>query len=82
LVLDAVIDQTQDESGRLAMLEMKIRDGLKYVVSVPNMFRFEKKFYEQRAEGMISAEQIKTLIAEVENNIYGGLVEELALHKW
>ena len=82
LVLDAVIDQTQDESERLAMLEMKIRDGLKYVVSVPNMFRFEKKFYEKRASGMISAEQIKTLIAEVENDIYGGLVEELALHKW
>ncbi|ANU18411.1 oligoendopeptidase F [Planococcus maritimus] len=82
LVLDAVIDQTQEESERLAMLETKIRDGLKYVVSVPNMFRFEQQFYGQRASGMISAEQIKTLIAEVENDIYGGLVEELALHKW
>lgn len=82
LVLDAVIEQTADENERLAMLEMKIRDGLKYVVSVPNMFRFERKFYDQRAEGMISAAQIKKMIAEVENEIYGGLVEELALHKW
>lgn len=82
LVLDAVIEQTTDESERLAMLEMKIRDGLKYVVSVPNMFRFERKFYDQRAEGMISAAQIKTMIADVENDIYGGLVEEFALHKW
>ncbi|MDE0584041.1 M3 family oligoendopeptidase [Planococcus sp. A6] len=82
LVLDAVIQQTTDENERLAMLEMKIRDGLKYVVSVPNMFRFERKFYEQRAQGMISAEQIKTMIAEVENDIYGGLVEDLALYKW
>jgi len=41
LVLDAVIEQTKDENERLAMLEMKIRDGLKYVVTVPNMFRFE-----------------------------------------
>lgn len=82
LVLDAVIQQTHDENERLAMLEMKIRDGLKYVVSVPNMFRFERKFYDQRAEGMISADEIKTMIADVENDIYGGLVEELALHKW
>nr|WP_254178182.1 MULTISPECIES: M3 family oligoendopeptidase [unclassified Planococcus (in: firmicutes)] len=82
LVLDAVIEQTTDENERLAMLEMKIRDGLKYVISVPNMFRFERKFYEQRAEGMISAEQIKTMISEVENDIYGGLVEDLALYKW
>lgn len=82
LVLDAVIEQTTDENERLAMLEMKIRDGLKYVVSVPNMFRFERKFYDQRAEGMISADEIKTMIADVENDIYGGLVEELALHKW
>ncbi|MDN5708873.1 MAG: M3 family oligoendopeptidase [Planococcus sp. (in: firmicutes)] len=82
LVLDAVIQQTTDENERLAMLEMKIRDGLKYVISVPNMFRFERKFYEQRAQGMISAEQIKTMIAEVENDIYGGLVEALALYKW
>ncbi|MEZ0481590.1 M3 family oligoendopeptidase [Planococcus sp. SSTMD024] len=82
LVLDAVIEQTTEEHERLAMLEMKIRDGLKYVVSVPNMFRFERKFYEQREGGMISAAQIKAMIAEVENEIYGGLVEELALHKW
>lgn len=82
LVLDAVIEQTTDENERLAMLGMKIRDGLKYVVSVPNMFRFERKFYDQRAQGMISADDIKTMIADVENDIYGGLVEELALHKW
>ncbi|MFC4713483.1 M3 family oligoendopeptidase [Planococcus dechangensis] len=82
LVLDAVIERTKDENERLAMLEMKIRDGLKYVVTVPNMFRFEQKFYDQRTDGMISAQEIKTLIADVENEIYGGLVDDLAVYKW
>lgn len=82
LVLDAVIERTKDENERLAMLEMKIRDGLKYVVTVPNMFCFEQKFYDRRVDGMISAQEIKSLIAEVENEIYGGLIEDLAVYKW
>lgn len=82
LVLDAVISQTASEQEKLAMLEIKIRDGLKYIVTVPNMFRFEQRFYEKRKQGPLTAEEIKTLITESENEFYGGLLDELAVYRW
>ncbi|WP_019415171.1 M3 family oligoendopeptidase [Paenisporosarcina sp. TG20] len=82
LVLDAAIDQSVNEMERLALLEMKITNGLKYVIMVPNMFEFELKFYEKRKKGLLTTEEIKNLIIEVENDVYGGLIEDLDPYKW
>ncbi len=46
------------------------------------MFQFELKLYEQRKNGLLTAEEIKSLHAEAENDLYGGLIEELNVHKW
>lgn len=82
LVLDAVIDQTTNEQEKLALLEIKIKNGLMYVGTVPNMFRFEQDFYEKRKNGPLTVEEIKSLLSEVENSFYDGQIEDLALYKW
>lgn len=82
LVLDAAIEQTTDENEKLALLEVKIKDGLKYVVSVPNMFRFEQEFYNQRKNGPLTVTEINQLIKEVESDFYGGIIEGSAPYKW
>ncbi|WP_165843710.1 M3 family oligoendopeptidase [Planococcus halotolerans] len=82
LVLDAAIEHTEDEKEKLALLEVKIKDGLKYVVSVPNMFRFEQEFYARRKNGQLTAEEINNLIKEVESDFYGGIIEGSAPYKW
>ena len=82
LVLDAAIEQTADANEKLALLEVKITEGLKYVVSVPNMFRFEQAFYEKRKDGLLTAEEIYELNAKAENDFFGGRVTDLASYKW
>lgn len=82
LVLDAAIEQTTDEKEKLALLEVKIKDGLKYVVSVPNMFRFEQEFYARRKHGQLTVDEINDLIKEVESDFYGGIIEGSAPYKW
>lgn len=82
LVLDAVINQTTNELEKLALLEIKIKNGLMYVGTVPNMFRFEQAFYEKRKNGPLNVEEIKLLLSEAENSFYEGEIEELALYKW
>lgn len=82
LVLDAVINQTSNELEKLALLEIKIKNGLMYVGTVPNMFRFEQAFYEKRKNGPLNVVEIKLLLSEAENSFYDGKIEELALYKW
>lgn len=82
LVLDAVINQTTNEKEKLALLELKISNGLKYIGTIPNMFQFELKLYEKRKKGVLTAEEISNLIAEAEENLYEGLIEELNVYKW
>ncbi|MGG3943683.1 M3 family oligoendopeptidase [Peribacillus psychrosaccharolyticus] len=82
LVVDAVIKQTTSKEEKLALLEMKISNGLKYVGTIPNMFKFEQEFYEKRKANVVTAEEINTLISKAENELYDGLIEDLAVHKW
>ncbi|WP_282019463.1 M3 family oligoendopeptidase [Planomicrobium okeanokoites] len=82
LVLDAAIEHTEDEKEKLALLEVKIKDGLKYVVSVPNMFRFEQEFYARRKHGQLTVKEINNLIKDVESDFYGGIIEGSAPYKW
>lgn len=82
LVLDAVISQADSDEEKLALLEIKIIEGLKYLVTVPNMFRFEQRFYEKRKEGLLSAEEISSLLIETENVFYEDSIEEPAAYQW
>lgn len=81
LVLDAVIEQSAGED-KLAMLETKINEGLKYVGIVPNMFRFEQRFYSERKQGPVSSARIAALMREEEAGFYGNLLDEAAPFKW
>ncbi|WP_335873055.1 M3 family oligoendopeptidase [Bacillus sp. 2205SS5-2] len=82
LVLDAAISNARDEREKLALLEKKVINGLKYISMIPNMFIFEQKLYEKRQQGLLSAEEIKALMLETEKELYGDLIQEFDLMKW
>ncbi len=81
LVLDAVIEQSAGEE-KLAMLEIKISEGLKYVATIPNMFRFEQCFYSERRQGPVSSDRITELMREEDARFYGGVLAEPDPYKW
>ncbi|HCN59183.1 MAG TPA: oligoendopeptidase F [Exiguobacterium sp.] len=81
LVLDAVIEQSAGEE-KLAMLEIKISEGLKYVATIPNMFRFEQCFYSERRQGPVSSDRITELMREADARFYGGVLAEPDPYKW
>lgn len=82
MVMDAAIERAENDREKLALLEMKISNAIKYIGTIPNMFRFEQKFYEQRKSGLVSPEEIKRLLTGTESELYGGLLEELDEHRW
>lgn len=81
LVLDAVIEQSASEE-KLAMLEIKISEGLKYVGTIPNMFRFEQRFYSERRQGPVSSDRIAELMREEDARFYGDVLTEPDSYKW
>ncbi|MDW2885905.1 M3 family oligoendopeptidase [Exiguobacterium artemiae] len=81
LVLDAVIEESAREE-KLAMLEIKIQEGLKYVGTIPTMFRFEQRFYAERQRGAVSSERIAELMREEDTRLYGNLLAEPAPYTW
>lgn len=82
LVLDAAIKETTEREEVLALLEVKIREGLKYASIVPGMFRFEQRFYAERQQGTVSAERLSELLQEEELLAYGPVLPEPARYKW
>lgn len=82
LVLDAAIKETTEREEVLALLEVKIREGLKYASIVPGMFRFEQCFYAERQQGTVSAERLSELLQEEERLAYGPVLPEPARYKW
>lgn len=82
LVLDAAIKETTEREEVLALLEVKIREGLKYASIVPGMFRFEQRFYTERQQGTVSAERLSELLQEEERLAYGPVLPEPARYKW
>lgn len=81
LVLDTVIEQSQQEE-KWAMLEIKIQEGLKYARIIPNLFRFEQRFYAERQHGPVSGARITELMQEEEAGLYGDLIGSMAPFKW
>ncbi|TWT09393.1 M3 family oligoendopeptidase [Planomicrobium sp. CPCC 101079] len=82
LVLDAAIEQAGSKEEKLALLEMKISSGMLCVSTIPNMYQFERSFYEQRKKGLLAAQEIKELLIQSENELYHGLVEEQEVYRW
>lgn len=82
LVLDAAIKETTEREEVLALLEIKIREGLKYASIIPGMFRFEQRFYAERQHGTINAERLSELLQEEERLAYGPVLPEPARYKW
>lgn len=81
LVLDAVIEQSQQEE-KVALLEIKIQEGLKYAGVIPNLFRFEQRFYAERQHGPVSGTRMTELMQEEEADLYGELIRSTAPFKW
>lgn len=82
LVLDAAIENAVTREEKLSLLEIKILNGLKYQVTVPAMFAFEQKLYEQRKQGTLTATEISNLMESMMENIYGGVLEENNKYIW
>ncbi|MBS2033490.1 M3 family oligoendopeptidase [bacterium] len=72
LLLDALLraPATSPEQ-RLKLLDSRLEGACAFLLNIPSRFLFEKRFYEERAQGEVSVDRLKELMLEAQKETYG-----------
>ncbi|SFK22118.1 oligoendopeptidase, pepF/M3 family [Halobacillus dabanensis] len=76
IVADAAVKQAVDEAERLTLLEDKVQRSVAFFMNIHARFLFETRFYEERKQGVVSAERLNTLMTEAQKEAYMETLEE------
>ncbi|MBX0313337.1 M3 family oligoendopeptidase [Planococcus glaciei] len=75
VVSDAAVKNASSDEEKIALLEDKIKRSIAFFMNIHSRFLFEKRFYEERKNGAVSAERLNELAVEAQKEAY---CEELA----
>lgn len=82
IVADASIRTAKSKEQKIALLEDKIQRSAAFFMDVHARFLFESRFYEQRKQGPVSAEQVKKLILEAQREAFHDGLDEYHPYFW
>ena len=82
IVLDAAIEQTDDNDEKLVLLDEKIKRSVMNFMNLHARFLFEERLYEARKGGMLSAERLNEMMEEALAEAYSGSMSDLPVHSW
>ncbi|ARU61564.1 hypothetical protein CBW65_11495 [Tumebacillus avium] len=70
LVMDALLKKVEDPADRIALLASKLDNAMIYCMFTYSAFLFDRSFYAERAEGLVSAERITELLLQAQKTAY------------
>lgn len=70
IVLDAALEAASSREERLALLDQKLNDAVAFLMNIHARFLFERRFYEARAEGPLTVEELNRLMVEAQREAY------------
>jgi oligoendopeptidase F len=72
LLIDGVLnDPAVSDAVKLQVLDSEVRHSAGFLLDVPMRFEFERRFYEERAEGEVSVSRLKALMVEAQRKLFG-----------
>ncbi|MFS0723455.1 M3 family oligoendopeptidase [Paenibacillus sp. 1P07SE] len=74
IVADSAMQEAADPQEKLVLLEDKIQRTVAFYMNIYARFRFETAFYERRAEGTLSADELNALMEEAQEEAFGGAI--------
>ncbi|WP_425666767.1 M3 family oligoendopeptidase [Vibrio tubiashii] len=82
VVRDYLLEQVANREEKLEMLWEELSSCYALMVNIPVRFEFEKRFYEQRNEGELTASQLCELMSETWSEWYGDSMSEPDPYFW
>jgi oligoendopeptidase F len=83
VLTQGIMDDPQSSATtRLHLLDAEIEHGLAFLLDLPVRFRFERRLYELRANGQLSAEELCSLMRETQIEVFGGAMDPDGADPW
>lgn len=82
IVRDYLLEQVSSREEKLEMLWEELSSCYALMVNIPVRFEFEKRFYEQRSSGELSAPQLCELMSDAWLEWYGDSMSEPDPYFW
>jgi pepF/M3 family oligoendopeptidase len=70
IVMDATIQQATDADDKLFLLDQKIQGSIAFYMNIYARFLFETRFYARRQQGLVSVEELNTLMEQAQREAY------------
>ncbi|MFO7246726.1 MAG: M3 family oligoendopeptidase [Thermaerobacter sp.] len=82
IVADAAIRHAADERRRLALLDEKLQKAVVFLMNIRARFLFETAFYERRAQGPLTVDELNRLMEHAQKQAYLGGLSQYHPHFW
>ncbi|MDR4889027.1 M3 family oligoendopeptidase [Fredinandcohnia sp. QZ13] len=82
IVADASVKNAKSKEEKIALLEDKIQRSVAFYMNIHARFLFETRFYEERKQGIVSAERLNELMLEAQKEAYCGALNEYHPQFW
>ncbi|WP_312112782.1 M3 family oligoendopeptidase [Brevibacillus reuszeri] len=82
ILADAAVKNAANDDERLVLLEDKLQSVVAFFMNIHARFLFEKNFYEQRKNGLVSAAELDRLMLEAQETAFKGALTEYEPHFW
>lgn len=83
LLIDGLLEGPgTDDRQRMKLLDSRMERATAFLLNIPSRFLFEKRFYEERAEGEVSVDRLHELMRDAELECYGDSLDVNALDSY
>jgi oligoendopeptidase F len=82
IVADAAVKEAQTKEEQIALVEDKLQRSVAFFMNIHARFLFETRFYEERKNGLVSADRLNELMTEAQKEAYAGALDEAHPHFW
>lgn len=70
IVADASVQNAQTKEDKIALLEDKIKRSVAFFMNIHARFIFEKRFYDERKQGLVPVDRLNELMVEAQKEAY------------
>jgi oligoendopeptidase F len=82
IVADAAVKKASTDEERIVLLEDKIQRAVAFFMNIHARFIFETNFYEERSQGLVSAERLNELMVHAQKQAFKDSLSSYHPHFW
>ncbi|SES44886.1 Peptidase family M3 [Psychrobacillus sp. OK032] len=82
IIFDAAMKKAKSKQDKLIILDEKLKRSVMNLMNIHSRFLFERRFYEERKEGIVSSSRLNQLMKHAIDEAYDGSLEQSSTYSW